>query len=192
MSNASETRYVYLLQSNKRHIFKIGYTKNLEQRMQMLNSEHKNKLAPFTMRAYIVADNFADLETYLHERYEQYRLFREFFHFDDDVLSNVLADFVVIDYAYKNPDVIHDIFVHPYAVNEVRKTRLAMLKNAQKYENFLNGRPVITVEEAVELTNILPHTIYRYLRGGHWDSTQIGSTYLIYLDQELKPPRRKK
>lgn len=191
MSPAQDKRYVYLMQTKKQNIFKIGYSINIKKRIQNLDASHED-YAPFVDLASIYTSKFTNVETYMHDRYEKYRLRGEYFYFPANVLNTVLNEFNVLNYAYSNQDVVYDLFIYPHLMDKVRQTRLEMLDVNSKFTNVFNGRPVITVDEAHEYTGIKKHTIYRYLRSGFWESFALGSTYLIYLDQDLKSSKRRK
>lgn len=186
MNPQQDNRHVYLMETGKDRIYKIGYTRDIPQRIQGLNSQHK-EFAPFEIRKSILTSNFVNVEAYLHARYEEHRLEGEFFHFSSDILSAVLIEFNMLNYAYQNSDVIYELFIIPYIMDEA-KAQLEMIKPNNQFANMFNGRPVITVTEAHAYTGIKPHTIYRYLNQGHWESVSVGGIYLIYLDQQLRPP----
>lgn len=56
-----------------------------------------------------------------------------------------------------------------------------------------HGRPVIDARTASKRSGIALHTVYRYLREGHWQADTVGGQYVIFADQPLtkKTPKKR-
>lgn len=80
------------------------------------------------------------------------------------------------------------------ALDEAQR-KLSMIESADSDSKHPthNGRPVMTVKQAVKQTGIPAHTIYRYLRSGHWAAAEVAGQYRIYADQPLtrKTPKKR-
>lgn len=54
--------------------------------------------------------------------------------------------------------------------------------------HLVNGRPVLTVQEAAARAGVSIYTVYRYLKSGHWLGTDT-PTCCVYADQPLSKKR---
>lgn len=116
----NDSGWVYICSSNnllKKNIYKIGFTKNLKQRISALNNGlygDDNKLR--MLYQYFVL-NCKEVESFLHEKYKTQRLYGEFFELSNNDIEHIGKNI----YSYKinnsgnisleiyKPDKEHDI-----------------------------------------------------------------------------------
>ena len=79
--------YVYFIKENdvKDPFYKIGYTKNLKQRKQQLQTGHPRRLAYFGLIGCKCLSTAKRKEIQLHGRYRKHREHGEWFRWNDDI-----------------------------------------------------------------------------------------------------------
>jgi hypothetical protein len=84
--NNNYTEYkTYLIQNPENNFIKIGRSKNITQRILSLNSEFKTNMV-------LIASFNNDIESKLHLKYSKYRIFGEWFDFDNDTLLDIINE----------------------------------------------------------------------------------------------------
>jgi len=84
--NSNYSKYkTYLIRNPENNFIKIGRSKNIDQRIVCLNSEFHSEMV-------LIASFNKDIESKLHLKYSKYRIFGEWFNFDDDTLLDIINE----------------------------------------------------------------------------------------------------
>ncbi|OUL29073.1 GIY-YIG nuclease family protein [Nostoc sp. 106C] len=84
--------FVYLVQSGETNRYKIGITKNIDQRFKKLGGTD----APYYVQPihHIEVTNSRVIEKYLHRKYKSYKAKHEWFELNENLVKNVVRDMV--------------------------------------------------------------------------------------------------
>lgn len=86
-NNTQYKKYnTYILLNPENNFIKIGRTKNIEKRISCLNSEFKTEMV-------LIALFKDDIESKLHIKYQDNRVFGEWFKFDDDTILDIINEY---------------------------------------------------------------------------------------------------
>lgn len=94
--------FIYVIttkQYEAQSIYKIGCTKNLENRLKTLNST-RLKGDKFYVRLHIRSFEYFKIETLLHNKLHHYKIHNEFYRCSVDTISNVLSTFSWREFIY--------------------------------------------------------------------------------------------
>lgn len=129
-----DIRFVYLMETETKGRYKIGFSKNPEKRAMSITQADNQENITCILKS-VPTQYYRHVERLFHEKYITYRRWshREYFDFDNDVLNQVFADFDAIKWMQENQEFSYSVFHERDTTNA--NTKITELENQIQFKN---------------------------------------------------------